>query len=981
MKKYKYLFLFTLTIFQLGVLAQNVDVSKGGMDSKLSGEIQVLPWQRERPLREAARSVVLESTLNPTDPTRSAMSINNLKMHTTLWGTPDRITISITKNNVWDRRLHEFKAPTLQEITEGAFSPANKYYEGVKEIESSLFAKVDFTDLLSLSKKLSQKTDPISVFLSPKLTDKNKAALAALSVAKNRSSDQEQILLADLAANLNIVVNGPSIYDEKRFQDIRLRPETEELLKKNAQGPDLALLNRYLLEDAYPQEISRKPGNSLRSLDLGWLRKEGGSYDPYRYPMRYAFPCLKPVGQIIVGIDPMAGANATQVTQSCANGVTSLQLEKDGAKAKLDYVLGMTSNVYAIRGDLSGINSPVFVRLYRHRDTAHMPYMTADGKTYTNPDAVADSAYNGPIDSPTSGKDGRYFWIRQKMPAEKTFPNGFEYVMMGVITSGGDVNLDAVEGKTGLGTPPANSPMPWDWFGIPRPDIAKVPGAAATATVKPKDNSKLVAFVIIVTTMDGADLLDLAKKRLKAAETGGFDGIVRENTTWWNKFYDQRENGRVFFGLSGNEVSDNLRNIYRSWTDSHGGGTKTDMRQFECSASYALPERDFQEFDSAPCYNEIFYTNRFVQNWGDSEDMWKQIIQHWMPGGKQNARDMFGMPGMFITHGYLPPIKPDKYVHTAITLELCMGTMAQIVRPAWDEWDYGGNVTFLKKECYPIMREMALFYAAYAKKGADGYYHIAPTMEEERWGIYPEFSRNKDITSSLCMFRWGLTRAADAADFLGIDTDLSKQWRQIAAQLAPYPTWQKPEGLIFAGMPGVEPRHLPRDHFGDAAAYPTILADDINLDSPKDQRDMMIRSVQTLRSGHTNQTLMLLGRPVDQSLNRRGTALDAEMLLNSRSGRIYLFPLTPSKEIAFRNFQARGGFWVSACRNSDGVYYIEIQPQRNNTCALMNPWPGKNVVVREPGNAKPVPFKLDKTNGECIMFATLAGRKYVVEKQ
>ena len=45
-------------------------------------------------------------------------------------------------------------------------------------------------------------------------------------------------------------------------------------------------------------------------IDLGWLRKEGGSYDPYRKPMRYAFPCLKPVGQIILGIDPLAGAEA-----------------------------------------------------------------------------------------------------------------------------------------------------------------------------------------------------------------------------------------------------------------------------------------------------------------------------------------------------------------------------------------------------------------------------------------------------------------------------------------------------------------------------------------------------------------------------------------------------------------------------------------------------------------------------------------------
>ena len=99
----------------------------------------------------------------------------------------------------------------------------------------------------------------------------------------------------------------------------------------------------------------------------------------------------------------------------------------------------MTSNLYAIRGEFAGINTPVWLRLYRHRDTAHTLYMTADGKTYTKPGTEADKAFNGPLDPPTSGKDGRYFWIRQQMPAEKTFPQGFEYVLMGVVTRPGKV--------------------------------------------------------------------------------------------------------------------------------------------------------------------------------------------------------------------------------------------------------------------------------------------------------------------------------------------------------------------------------------------------------------------------------------------------------------------------------------------------------------------------------------------------------------
>lgn len=847
----------SLVLVFSGFLRQVEAQSSGQYTSRQANvKLQNLPWQREMPLKEAARSVVVESKLNPTDPDRSAMSINNLKMHTILWGTPDRITISLTKNNVWDRRLREYPVPTLQEITEGAFSPANKDYIGVK-------------------------------------------------------------------------------------------------------------------------------GSSLRPIDLGWLTKEGGSRDPYRDYLRYAFPCLKPVGQIIIGIDPLSGAEAPLVTQNCANSVTGLQINKGNAKASLEYVLGMGSNIYAIRGQLDGIKTPIWLRLYRHKDRSHETYMTPDGSAYTIKEAEADKAFNGPIDPPTSGRDGRYFWIRQKMPAEKTFPNGFEYVVMGVLATPGDVKIESIEGKTGLGTPPPNQPLNREWRGAPRPAIATASGAAATATFTPGADGKMEAFVTIVTTMEGADLMALAKKRLADAEKGGFEGVVQENTKWWGNFYDKREDGRIFRGDTGHNASEDIVSIYQSWADSHGGGTKTDMRLYECSASYAVPERDFQEWDSAPCYNEIFTTSRFVRNWADNQDMWKQIIEHWMPGAKQNARDMFGMPGMFITHGYLPPIKPDKYVHTTITLELCLGTMAQIVRPTWDEWDYGGDINFLRKECYPIMKEMALFYAAYAKKDADGYYHVIPSMEEERWGIYPNFSRNKDVASSLCMFRWGLSRAADAADFLRVDADLSKHWREVAAHITPYPTWKKPEGIIFSGIPEVEPMHLPGDHFGDAAAYQTILADEINLDSPKELKDMMVRSVKVLPSGSTNGTLILLGEKPDTTnirRNRRNTGIDAETLLNSRSGRIHLFPLVePATSIAFHNFQASGGFLVSACRNSGGVYYLEIQPRRDNQCRLMNPWPGKQVLVHDVGTQKSVPVKVDKSNGECLIFAAVAAHKYLVE--
>jgi hypothetical protein len=401
-----------------------------------SAEPQPLPWEREIPLREAAQSVVIKNRLDPKSPqpdwgcypSGSAMTINNLKMRTTLWGPPHRVTISLTKNNVWDRRVNSrgLVAPTLEEITAGAFDPANKDYVGK-------------------------------------------------------------------------------------------HPETQ------------------------------------RPRAYGYLLKGGGFYDPYREPIEYPMPCLKPVGQIILGMDALAGATAPVATQSCANAVVKLETVKDDAKASLEYVLGMTSNLYGVRGHFTGMSAPVWLRLYRHRDTAHLKYMNAAGE-YTRPGTEKDKAFNFPMDPPTSGSDGRYFWIRQQMPPEKTFPQGFEYVLMGVVITPGQVDLKTVEGQTGLGTPP------------PDARIAAASGAAATATFTPGASGKLEALVVIVTTMEGPDVLALDKKRLaSAAEAGGFDGVVKENMEWWNAFYDRRENGRIFKGLTGTQCTEDIVNIYRSY--------------------------------------------------------------------------------------------------------------------------------------------------------------------------------------------------------------------------------------------------------------------------------------------------------------------------------------------------------------------------------------------------------------------------------
>src|SRR5262249_23134188 len=60
-----------------------------------------------------------------------------------------------------------------------------------------------------------------------------------------------------LVEDLNRLIRSGPIYDAQRFAGITLSAETGTLLAENPQGVEQVRLNRMLLPDAYPQELSR----------------------------------------------------------------------------------------------------------------------------------------------------------------------------------------------------------------------------------------------------------------------------------------------------------------------------------------------------------------------------------------------------------------------------------------------------------------------------------------------------------------------------------------------------------------------------------------------------------------------------------------------------------------------------------------------------------------------------------------------------
>ncbi len=135
---------------------------------------------------------------------------------------------------------------------------------------------------LGLTKKLWAKADPLSQFLYSKLSPEtiaqyqgyldpntpteappvpaNANGEARQSPAKTKN-DLRRSHLSHLATDLNAVLNnGQSIYDPARFAGVTLSDFTKQFMAQPNLTPDkLIRLNRLLLEDAYPNEIVRRP--------------------------------------------------------------------------------------------------------------------------------------------------------------------------------------------------------------------------------------------------------------------------------------------------------------------------------------------------------------------------------------------------------------------------------------------------------------------------------------------------------------------------------------------------------------------------------------------------------------------------------------------------------------------------------------------------------------------------------------------------
>jgi hypothetical protein len=123
------------------------------------------------------------------------------------------------------------------------------------------------------------------------------------------------------------------------------------------------------------------------------------------------------------------------------------------------------------------------------------------------------------------------------------------------------------------------------------------------------------------------------------------------------------------------------------------------------------------------------------------------------------------------------------------------------VQSLWWQYKYTLDEAYLRR-VYPMLRAAADFLVAFVQKGEDGKYHIVPTVSPENWGATVDYRLNRDCIIDLALTEFLLDAVLEGSRVLALDDALRERWREVRANLAPYPAGDGPSGRVWLDVAG-----------------------------------------------------------------------------------------------------------------------------------------------------------------------------------
>ena len=310
----------------------------------------------------------------------------------------------------------------------------------------------------------------------------------------------------------------------------------------------------------------------------------------------------------------------------------------------------------------------------------------------------------------------------------------------------------------------------------------------------------------------------------------------------------------------------------------------------------------------------------------------------------------------------------------------------------WEHYEFSQDKEYLRDYAYPLMKGAAEFCLDWLIEGKGGHLVTAPSTSPENIYLTPEGYQGATAiatTSDMAMIRELFQDVIKACSILGQDQEFREEVESALTKLFPYQIgtrgnlqeWQHdwedadPEHRHVSHLFGLYPGHhiTPEDTPELAAAVKQSLelrgdggtgwskAWKINLWArlgDGNRAHKLLRSHLTYsdpsgkteyKGGGTYPNLLDAHPPFQIDGNFGGTAGIAEMLLQSRNGKIILLPSLPDAwpEGHVRGLKARGNFEVDITWQKGVLRQVKIKSYSGKSCKLLYKGKSKEISLNK----------------------------------
>ncbi|MSU35352.1 MAG: hypothetical protein EXS36_09590 [Pedosphaera sp.] len=483
----------------------------------------------------------------------------------------------------------------------------------------------------------------------------------------------------------------------------------------------------------------------------------------------------------------------------------------------------------------------------------------------------------------------------------------------------------------------------------------------------------------IVTSEESPQPLEEAKRRITSLLPESVDALRIAHRSWWRSFWS-----RSFV-----DIGDPL--IERYYYGSH-------YLMASCSRNPRFPPSLFGNWTTqdGPSWQADYHLNYnhqapwwgvFSSNHPELSDPYDAPILEYVPTARKNAQTYLKARGVYYDVGVGPKgletsFMPDGHSIPGEGNRMFLGqksnaafaavNMLMRFRHTYD-LDYAQRV-------YPFLVETATFWEDYLKEDK-GVFHIT----RDASGEVGDGGSDVNNCLSLGLVRMLFQGISEISTALGRNRERQAKWADIRNRMRDFPTVMVDGVRRIRGAdsgPAASRIGPKRDNsriefmgmvwpsgvlgLGSDPALLKVLRDDVDgwpesewighfngfsLTFPgaarvgHDPLDLLEKLRKQLSvSGFPNLVIFGGGGGIENCSGVPATI--NEMLLQTHAGVMRVFPVWPTNRVArFGNLRTEGAFLVSSSYRDGEVRSLEIESEKGRDCVLINPWPGRRVLL------------------------------------